>query len=99
MGGQRWTKRCCTWRSQRRCPCTYLEAWRLAGCSTLNSQHGHEEVHQEGGEGISRVEPEEQVRVSGEQGQGDQGQAEDGTMGPGLRRTRQEKMDKDFLYF
>ena len=68
----------------------------------LNPEHGHEEVHQEGGEGIVRVEPEEQVRVSVEQDHGDQVQAEDRMMGHGLRRSsrsKQEKRDKDFLYY
>ena len=66
----------------------------------LHPEHGHEEVHQEGGEGIVRVE--EQVRVSVEQDHGDQVQAEDRMMGPGLRRSsrsKQEKRDKDFLYY
>ena len=39
-----------------------------------------EAVHQEGGEGIVRVGPEEQVRVSVEQNHGDHGQVENGMM-------------------
>jgi hypothetical protein len=74
----------------------------VAAGRVLHPEHGHEEVHLEGGEGADRVEPEEQVRVSVEQGHGGQGQAGSVVVGPGVRkssRPRQEKRDKDFLYY